>query len=105
MKKSAEPAKDDKAVKADKPADVPAASTKPDEVKKPDEPAKAAVTQKSPEQPKDATTATRTADGPKGSAVTKVFEDRLDALPKLIFSSCPSPMREKFTVWPFIRHI
>ena len=91
MKKSAEPAKDDKAVKADKPADVPAASTKPDEVKKPDEPAKAAVTQKSPEQPKDATTATRTADGPKGSAVTKVFEDRLDAPAEADFFKLPIP--------------
>ena len=91
VKKSTEPAKDDKAVKADKPADVPAASTKPDEVKKPDEPAKAAVTQKSPEQPKDATTATRTADGPKGSAVTKVFEDRLDAPAEADFFKLPIP--------------
>ena len=91
VKKSAEPAKDDKAVKADKPADVPAASTKPDEVKKPDEPAKAAVTQKSPEQPKDATTATRTADGPKGSAVTKVFEDWLDAPAEADFFKLPIP--------------
>ena len=91
VKKSAEPAKDDKAVKADKPADVPAASTKPDEVKKPDEPAKAAVTQKSPEQPKNATTATRTADGPKGSAVTKVFEDRLDAPAEADFFKLPIP--------------
>ena len=91
VKKSAEPAKDDRAVKADKPADVPAASTKPDEVKKPDEPAKAAVTQKSPEQPKDATTATRTADGPKGSAVTKVFEDRLDAPAEADFFKLPIP--------------
>ena len=91
VKKSAEPAKDDKAVKADKPADVPVASTKSDEVKKPDEPAKAAVTQKSPEQPKDATTATRTADGPKGSAVTKVFEDRLDAPAEADFFKLPIP--------------
>ena len=91
VKKSAEPAKDDKAVKADKPADVPVASTKPDEVKKPDEPAKAAVTQKSPEQPKDAATATRTADGPKGSAVTKVFEDRLDAPAEADFFKLPIP--------------
>ena len=91
VKKPAEPAKDDKAVKADKPADVPAASTKPTEVKKPDEPAKAAVTQKSPEQPKDAATATRTADGPKGSAVTKVFEDRLDAPSEADFFKLPIP--------------
>ena len=91
VKKPAEPAKDDKAAKDGKPADVPAASTKPDEVKKPDEPAKAAVTQKSPEQPKDATTATRTADGPKGSAVTKVFEDRLDAPAEADFFKLPIP--------------
>ena len=91
VKKSAEPAKDDKAVKADKPADVPAASTKPDEVKKPDEPVKAAVPQKPPEQPKDAATATRTADGPKGSAVTKVFEDRLDAPVEADFFKLPIP--------------
>lgn len=90
-KKSAEPAKDDKAVKDSKPADVPAAPTKPDEVKKPDEPAKAAVPKKSPEQPKDAATATRTADGPKGSAVTKVFEDRLDAPTEADFLKLPVP--------------
>ena len=90
-KKSAEPAKDDKAVKDSKPADAPAAPTKPDEVKKPDEPAKAAVPQKSPEQPKDAATATRTADGPKGSAVTKVFEDRLDAPTEADFLKLPVP--------------
>ena len=91
VKKSAEPAKDDKAVKDSKPADAPAAPTKPDEVKKPDEPAKAAVPQKSPEQPKDAATATRTADGPKGSAVTKVFEDRLDAPTEADFLKLPVP--------------
>lgn len=96
-KKSAEPAKDDKAVKDSKPADAPAAPTKPGEVKKSAEPAKddkavkAAVTQKSPEQPKDATTATRTADGPKGSAVTKVFEDRLDAPAEADFFKLPIP--------------
>ena len=88
VKKPAEPAKDDKAVKADKLADVPAASTKPDEVKKPDEPAKAAVPQKSP---KDVAAATRTADGPKGSAVTKVFEDRLDAPAEADFFKLPIP--------------
>ena len=90
-KKSAEPAKDDKAVKDSKPADAPTASTKPDEVKKPDEPVKAAVPQKPPEQPKDAATATRTADGPKGSAVTKVFEDRLDAPAEADFFKLPIP--------------
>ena len=87
-KKPAEPAKDDKAVKADKSAAVSAASTKPTEVKKPDEPA---VPQKSPEQSKDAAAATRTADGPKGSAVTKVFEDRLDAPAEADFFKLPVP--------------
>ena len=87
-KKPAEPAKDDKAVKADKSAAVSAASTKPTEVKKPDEPA---VPQKSPEQSKDAAAATRTADGPKGSAVTKVFEDRLDAPAEADFFKLPIP--------------
>ena len=91
VKKPAEPAKDDKAVKADKPADVPAASTKSAEVKRPDEPAKTAVPQKTPEQPKDAVAATRTADGPKGSAVTKVFEDRLDAPAEADFFKLPIP--------------
>ena len=91
VKKPAEPAKDDKAVKADKPADVPAASAKSAEVKRPDEPAKTAVPQKTPEQPKDAVAATRTADGPKGSAVTKVFEDRLDAPAEADFFKLPIP--------------
>ena len=91
VKKPAEPAKDDKAVKADKPADVPTASTKSAEVKRPDEPAKTAVPQKTPEQPKDAVAATRTADGPKGSAVTKVFEDRLDAPAEADFFKLPIP--------------
>ena len=91
VKKPAEPAKDDKAVKADKPADVPTASTKSAEVKRPDEPAKTAVPQKTPEQPKYAVAATRTADGPKGSAVTKVFEDRLDAPAEADFFKLPIP--------------
>jgi len=91
VKKSAKPAKDDKAAKDSESADAPVAPVKPTEVKKPDEPAKAAVTQKSPEQPKDATTATRTADGPKGSAVTKVFEDRLDAPTEADFLKLPVP--------------
>ena len=91
VKKSAEPAKDDKAAKDSESADAPVAPVKPTEVKKPDEPAKAAVTQKSPEQPKDAATATRTADGPKGSAVTKVFEDRLDAPSEADFFKLPIP--------------
>ena len=91
VKKSAKTAKDDKAAKDSESADAPVAPVKPTEVKKPDEPAKAAVTQKSPEQPKDATTATRTADGPKGSAVTKVFEDRLDAPAEADFFKLPIP--------------
>ena len=91
VKKPTEPAEDDKAVKDGKPAAAPITLPKPDEVKKPDEPAKAAVTQKSPEQPKDAATATRTADGPKGSAVTKVFEDRLDAPAEADFFKLPIP--------------
>ena len=91
VKKPTESAKDDKAVKDGKPAAAPVTPAKADEVKKPDEPAKAAVTQKSPEQPKDATTATRTADGPKGSAVTKVFEDRLDAPAEADFFKLPIP--------------
>lgn len=112
VKKPAEPAKDDKAAKADKPAEPPATPAKPDERKKPaepakddkvvkagkpaevkktDEPVKAAVPQKPPEQPKDAATATRTADGPKGSAVTKVFEDRLDAPAEADFFKLPIP--------------
>lgn len=90
-KKPTEPAKDDKAAKDGKPADVPTASPKPAEVKKTDEPVKAAVPQKPPEQPKDAATATRTADGPKGSAVTKVFEDRLDAPAEADFFKLPIP--------------
>ena len=91
VKKSAKTAKDDKAAKDSESADAPVAPVKPTEVKKPDEPAKAAVTQKSPEQPKDAATATRTADGPKGSAVTKVFEDRLDAPSEADFFKLPIP--------------
>ena len=91
VKKSAKPAKDDKAAKDSESADAPVAPVKPTEVKKPDEPAKAAVTQKSPEQPKNAATATRTADGPKGSAVTKVFEDRLDAPSEADFFKLPIP--------------
>mgnify|MGYP004611568817 FL=1 len=91
VKKSAEPAKDDKAAKDSKSVDAPVAPVKPTEVKKPDEPAKAAVPQKLPEQPKDAAAATRTADGPKGSAVTKVFEDRLDAPAEADFFKLPIP--------------
>ena len=91
VKKPAEPAKDDKAVKDGKPAAALGTPAKPDEVKKSAEPAKAAVPQKTPEQPKDAVAATRTADGPKGSAVTKVFEDRLDAPAEADFFKLPVP--------------
>ena len=91
VKKPAEPAKDDKAVKDGKPAAALGTPAKPDEVKKSAEPAKAAVPQKTPEQPKDAVAATRTADGPKGSAVTKVFEDRLDAPAEADFFKLPIP--------------
>ena len=91
VKKTAEPAKDDKAVKDGKPAAALGTPAKPDEVKKSAEPAKAAVPQKTPEQPKDAVAATRTADGPKGSAVTKVFEDRLAAPAEADFFKLPIP--------------
>ena len=91
VKKSAEAAKDDKAVKDGKSVAAPVTPAKPDEVKKSAEPAKAAVPQKTPEQPKDAVAATRTADGPKGSAVTKVFEDRLDAPAEADFFKLPIP--------------
>ena len=91
VKKPAEPAKDDKAAKDGKPAVAPVTPVEPDEVKKSAEPAKTAVPQKTPEQPKDAVAATRTADGPKGSAVTKVFEDRLDAPAEADFFKLPIP--------------
>ncbi len=91
-KKPAEPAKaDDKAVKESKPAAVPPAPAKMDEGKKPSEPAKAAEPQKSAEQLKADAPATRTADGPKGSAVTKVFEDRLDAPKEADLFKLPIP--------------
>ena len=87
-KKPVEPAKNGKAVKESKPAATPAP---PDEGKKPAEPTKAAEPQKPTEQPKEAAAATRTADGPKGSAVTKVFEDRLDAPAEADFFKLPIP--------------
>ena len=75
-----------------KPAAAPPAPIKPDESKKPPESTKAAETQKPVEQPKEpATTATRTADGPKGSAVTKVFEERLDAPTEADLFKLPIP--------------
>ena len=87
-KKPVEPAKNGKAVKESKPAATPAP---PDEGKKSAEPTKAAEPQKPTEQPKEAAAATRTADGPKGSAVTKVFEDRLDAPAEADFFKLPVP--------------
>ena len=90
-KKPAEPVKDDKAVKGSTPAAAPVTPAKPDEGKKSAEPTKAAEPQKPTEQPKEATAATRTADGPKGSAVTKVFEDRLDAPADADFFKLPVP--------------
>ena len=91
VKKPAEPAKDDKATKDGKSAAAPPTPVKPDEGKKPAEPTKAAEPQKPTEQPKEAAAATRTADGPKGSAVTKVFEDRLDAPAEADFFKLPVP--------------
>ena len=91
-KKPVEPAKDDNAAKDGKPAAVPTTPAKQEESKKPPESTKAAETQKPVEQPKEpATTATRTADGPKGSAVTKVFEDRLDAPTEADLFKLPIP--------------
>ena len=91
-KKPVEPARDDKAAKDGKPAAVPTTPAKQEESKKPPESTKAAETQKPVEQPKEpATAATRTADGPKGSAVTKVFEDRLDAPTEADLFKLPIP--------------
>ena len=78
-KKPTEPAKDDKTVKDSKPAAAAPAPTKPEEGKKTIEPAKVDEVKKPVGQETPTASATRTADGPKGSAVTKVFEDRLDA--------------------------
>ena len=91
VKKPAESAKDDKAAKDSKPAATLVTPAKPDEGKKPAESTKAAEPQKPTEQPKESTAATRTADGPKGSAVTKVFEDRLDAPTEADFLKLPVP--------------
>ena len=91
VKKPAESAKDDKAAKDSKPAATLVTPAKPDEGKKPAESTKAAEPQKPTEQPKESTAVTRTADGPKGSAVTKVFEDRLDAPTEADFLKLPVP--------------
>ena len=91
-KKPAEPARDDKAAKDGKPAAEPPAPAKQEESKKPPESTKAAEAQKPVEQPKEpVAAATRTADGPKGSAVTKVFEDRLDAPTEADLFKLPIP--------------
>ena len=90
-KKPAEPAKDDKAVKDGKPA---AAAPTPDRksvVKKPAEPVKADAVKEPVGQETPTASATRTADGPKGSAVTKVFEDRLDAPTEADLFKLPTP--------------
>ena len=91
-KKPVEPARDDNAAKDGKPAAVPPTPAKQEESKKPPESTKAAETQKPVEQPKEpVAAATRTADGPKGSAVTKVFEDRLDAPTEADLFKLPIP--------------
>ena len=90
-KKLAEPVKDDKTVKDSKPAAAAPAPTKPEESKKPAEPAKVNAVEKPMEQETPTASATRTADGPKGSAVTKVFEDRLDAPTEADLFKLPTP--------------
>ena len=90
-KKPAEPAKDDKAVKDGKPAAAAPTPTKPEESKKPAEPVKADAVKEPVGQETPTASATRTADGPKGSAVTKVFEDRLDAPTEADLFKLPTP--------------
>ena len=90
-KKPAEPAKDDKTVKDSKPAAAAPAPTKPEEGKKTIEPAKVDEVKKPVGQETPTASATRTADGPKGSAVTKVFEDRLDAPTEADLFKLPTP--------------
>ena len=89
-KKPAEPVKDDKADKAEKPASAPSTSPKVEEVKKPAEPVRDDKADKT-EQTTAGAAPSRTADGPKGSAVTKVFEDRLDAPKEADFFDLPIP--------------
>ena len=90
-KKTVEPAKDDKAVKDGKPAAAAPTPTKPEESKKPAEPVKADAVKEPVGQETPTASATRTADGPKGSAVTKVFEDRLDAPTEADLFKLPTP--------------
>lgn len=90
-KKPTEPAKDDKTVKDSKPAAAAPAPTKPEEGKKTIEPAKVDEVKKLVGQETPTASATRTADGPKGSAATKVFEDRLDAPTEADLFKLPTP--------------
>ena len=90
-KKTVEPAKDDKTVKDSKPAAAAPAPTKPEEGKKTIEPAKVDEVKKPVGQETPTASAARTADGPKGSAVTKVFEDRLDAPTEADLFKLPTP--------------
>ena len=90
-KKPTEPAKDDKTVKDSKPAAAAPAPTKPEEGKKTIEPAKVDEVKKPVGQETPTASATRTADGPKGSAVTKVFEDHLDAPTEADLFKLPTP--------------
>lgn len=88
--KPTEPVTDDKAVKAEKPATTPPTPTKAEEVKKSAEPTKDDKADKA-EKTTAGAAPSRTADGPKGSAVTKVFEDRLDAPKEADFFALPIP--------------
>ena len=90
-KKPTEPAKDDKTVKDSKPAAAAPAPTKPEESKKTIEPARVDAVKEPVGQETPTASATRTADGPKGSAVTKVFEDRLDAPTEADLFKLPTP--------------
>ena len=90
-KKPTEPAKDDKTVKDSKPAVAAPAPTKPEESKKTIEPARVDAVKEPVGQETPTASATRTADGPKGSAVTKVFEDRLDAPTEADLFKLPTP--------------
>lgn len=77
--------------KDSKPAAAAPAPTKPEEGKKTIEPAKVDEVKKPVGQETPTASATRTADGPKGSAVTKVFEDRLDAPTEADLFKLPTP--------------
>lgn len=85
------PPRTNKTVKDSKPAAAAPAPTKPEEGKKTIEPAKVDEVKKPVGQETPTASATRTADGPKGSAVTKVFEDRLDAPTEADLFKLPTP--------------